>query len=423
MSVKTMSDVGRFVIGCLGLILFCEAALAQQILSPAERAAEIRRLEWDRVNLLAKAADRAEAAAKAANSAARNATQAAEAARKAAQAARKAFRKNYESSLKGARVLSVGKPLPVAPNRRLRVGSGMPFRLPSQAAEVARDGDIVEIASGNYVDCAIWRANKLTIRGVGGRAHVKDKTCAGKAIWITVGDDITIENIEFSGMRVRDRNGAGIRHEGRGLTIRNAYFHDGEEGILSGNRRPGDKILIEYSEFARLGKGGRAHSIYIGRAASFTLRNSFVHDCIGEGNCVKSRAFETEITCNRIASLDGNSSWEIDLPEGGFAMVRRNVIEQGRHSVNWGIIGFAMETSAKRGHPNQVLVLTDNILINDLGRGHFVLVKRRPDTSVLIKRNVFVGGGRRPDDRENSFYKSRRSAGLPPYPELPKPCQ
>jgi hypothetical protein len=128
MLVKTMSDVGRLVIGCLGLILFCEAALAQQILSPAERAAEIRRLEWDRVNSLAKAADRAEAAAKAANSAARNATEAAETARKAAQAARKAFKKNYESSLKGARVLSAGKPLPVAPNRRLRVGPGMPFR-------------------------------------------------------------------------------------------------------------------------------------------------------------------------------------------------------------------------------------------------------------------------------------------------------
>ena len=307
--------------------------------------------------------------------------------------------------------------------RILRVGSGMPFRLPSQAAKAARDGDIVEIASGNYRDCAIWRANKLTIRGVGGRAHVKDKTCAGKAIWITVGDDITIENIEFSGMRVRDRNGAGIRHEGRGLTIRNAYFHDGDAGILGGGQRPGDNILIEHSEFARLGKGGRAHAIYIGRAASFTLRNSFVHDCIGEGNCVKSRALETEITCNRIASLDGNSSWEIDLPEGGFAMVRRNVIEQGRRSVNSNIIGFAMETRAKRAHPNQVLVLTDNILINDLGRGTFVRVKRRPDTSVLIKRNVFVGRGSRPDERENTFYKSRRRAGLPPYPELPKPCQ
>ncbi len=307
--------------------------------------------------------------------------------------------------------------------RILRVGPGMPFRLPSQAAKAARDGDIVEIASGNYVDCAIWRANKLTIRGVGGRAHVKDKTCAGKAIWITAGDDITIENIEFSGMRVRDRNGAGIRHEGRGLTIRNAYFHDGEEGILGGGQRPGDNILIEFSEFARLGKGGRAHAIYIGRAASFTLRNSFVHSCVGEGNCVKSRALETEITCNRIASLDGNSSWEIDLPEGGFAMVRRNVIEQGPRSVNSNIIGFAMETSAKRGHPNQALVLTDNILINDLGRGQFVLVKRRPETSVLIKRNVFVGRGRRPDDRENTFYKSRRRAGLPPYPDLPKPCQ
>ena len=50
-------------------------------------------------------------------------------------------------------------PAAIADARTLEVGPGKAFGLPSQAAEVARDGDVVEIAPGNYVDCAIWTSN------------------------------------------------------------------------------------------------------------------------------------------------------------------------------------------------------------------------------------------------------------------------
>jgi len=33
---------------------------------------------------------------------------------------------------------------------------------------------------------------------------------------------------------VPDKNGAGIRQEGAGLTVRNCFFHDNEDGILTG---------------------------------------------------------------------------------------------------------------------------------------------------------------------------------------------
>jgi len=51
------------------------------------------------------------------------------------------------------------------------------------------------------------------------------------------GNDVIVENIEFSGARVPDRNGAGIRPEGRNFTVRNCRFYDCENGILGGQAR------------------------------------------------------------------------------------------------------------------------------------------------------------------------------------------
>jgi hypothetical protein len=41
-----------------------------------------------------------------------------------------------------------------------------------------------------------------------------------------------IENIEFSGARVPDQKGAGIRQEGANLLLDHCYFHDNQERIL-----------------------------------------------------------------------------------------------------------------------------------------------------------------------------------------------
>ena len=55
----------------------------------------------------------------------------------------------------------------------LQVGPGRSLSVPSEAAQIARDGDVVEISAAFYEgDVAIWPQNDLTIRGVGGRAHV-----------------------------------------------------------------------------------------------------------------------------------------------------------------------------------------------------------------------------------------------------------
>jgi hypothetical protein len=139
----------------------------------------------------------------------------------------------------------------------------------------------------------------------------------GKGIWVTRGNNIQVENIEFSGARVTDLNGAGIRAEGVGLTICNSSFHDNENGILGGAY---GRLLIEYSEFADNGIGefGRTHNIYIDEGAGpFIFQHNYSHHA-HIGHLVKTRADVNYILYNRIMDeVSGNSSYSIDVPNGG----------------------------------------------------------------------------------------------------------
>ena len=258
----------------------------------------------------------------------------------------------------------------------LSVGPGKQFIFPSVAAEFAVDGDVVEI-DGNGVyqgDVATWKQNNLTIRGVNGRPHLQaaGKSAGHKGIWVIKGNNVTVENIEFSGAKVRDRNGAGIRLEGQHLTIRNCYFHHNENGILTGNNKLSD-ILIENSEFAWNGYGkGQSHNMYIGRVRSFTLRYSYIHHA-RIGHNVKTRALENHILYNRIMDEeDGTASYAIDVPNGGLVYILGNVIQQGPLTDNWAIISYGAEGLKGKEHS---LWVVNNTIINERSSGIFVKVK------------------------------------------------
>jgi hypothetical protein len=68
------------------------------------------------------------------------------------------------------------------------------------------------------------RANHLTVESKGPNLILTDKTCMGKAIFVTVGHDIIIRNITFTRARVPDGNGVGIRAEGSNLTVEKSRF-------------------------------------------------------------------------------------------------------------------------------------------------------------------------------------------------------
>jgi hypothetical protein len=275
----------------------------------------------------------------------------------------------------------------------LRVGTKRELKRPSDAAKIARDGDIIEIDAGNYDgDAAVWRQHRLTIRGLGGRAHLRANGAhaEGKAIWVIKGNSTTIESVEFSGAKVPHRNGAGIRFEGAGLTVRDCYFHDNETGILTGANQASD-IVIEHSEFAHNGFGdGQSHNLYIGGGRTFTLRFSYVHHGL-VGHNVKSRALRNHITYNRIMDeYDGRSSYAVEFPNGGLAFVIGNVIQQGPATENPTIVSYGAEGLL---HPLNELYFVNNTVVNDRpAGGRFLFVRAGADAARIVN-NVFSERG------------------------------
>lgn len=275
----------------------------------------------------------------------------------------------------------------------LRVGPDQPYKVPSEAAAVAKDGEVVVIDARVYSgDVAVWTQNNLTLRGVGGRAHLRawGKAAEGKAIWVIKGTNVTVENIEFSGTKVPDLNGAGIRFEGGSLTIRNCFFHDNEMGILTANR-PDSEVLIEGSEFyyntvdynryKHLG-----HNIYIGTARRFTLRNSYIHNA-AIGHNVKSRAQENYILYNRIMDERGNSSYLVDLPNGGQAFIIGNLFQQSQTTDNPAMIAFAAEHNQEDAR--QVLYVVNNTFVNELADSIFVFNHSAAPAQLI--NNLMIG--------------------------------
>jgi hypothetical protein len=278
----------------------------------------------------------------------------------------------------------------------LRVGPGKPYAAPCAAAAMAHDGDVIEIdAAGKYDGdvCAIDK-NRLTLRGVAGRAKIDaaGKNFGGKAIWVITGHDTTVENVEFSGATVPDQNGAGIRQEGDNLTVRGCYFHDNDDGILSG-ASPTSEILIEFSEFARNGFGdGYSHNLYIGNVARFTIRYSYSHSS-KVGHLVKSRAAQNYVLYNRLTGESGSSSYELDLPNAGTSVVLGNLIEQGPTTANASMLSYGLE-GTKPENPGHDLYVVNNTFVNDRPNGGtFVAVGDSVDLPATLQNNVFSGPG------------------------------
>ncbi len=280
------------------------------------------------------------------------------------------------------------------PARVLKVGAGQSYATPSAAADVARDGDVIEIDAGQYLDdIVVWRQDNLTLRGVGGKAHLRATQTIlytpgndrenGKSIWVIAGNNVLVENIEFSGAAVEDQNGAGIRHDGNGLTICSCYFHDNENGILGG----GGDVLIEYSEFAFNGYGdGYTHNMYIDGADRFTLRYSYSHHA-RIGHNVKSRAPENHILYNRIMDeRDGTASYAVDLPNCGVSYLVGNLIQHGPDADNSTVVSYGAEGCL---NPRQELYVVNNTLVSDLDSGTFLYVQS--GTTARIMNNIFAG--------------------------------
>jgi hypothetical protein len=220
--------------------------------------------------------------------------------------------------------------------RTLLVGPRRELATPSAAAAIAADGDTILIDPGSYADCAVWRASRITIAArPGAEVVLRDQVCQDKGIFVTVGDNITIRGITFTGARAPAYNGAGIRAQGANLTLIGSRFLDNENGILAA-AMPGSTIRVLDSEFRGNGACEQecAHGIYVGRIAALDIeRSRFLDQHIGHH--IKSRALRTVLIDDTIMDgPDGTSSYLVDLPNGGDLLMRGCVLEKGPNSDN-----------------------------------------------------------------------------------------
>ena len=197
------------------------------------------------------------------------------------------------------------------------------------------------------------------------------------------------------------------------MTIANSWIHNNEDGILTGgpdahSPAGGMNVTITHSEIGDNGApvgsayaaSGQDHNIYAGSLTSFSLTDSYVHNVFSQGHEIKSRALSTTITNNRIldlsAGLNGalGGSYDIDVPNGGIAVITGNVIEKGPDSVNRYIIHFAGEGT----YPNSGLTVCGNTIINHRSAGATAVFNQSLDPNghnipATICDNTLYDGG------------------------------
>ncbi|MDR2788619.1 MAG: hypothetical protein LBD06_09755 [Candidatus Accumulibacter sp.] len=280
----------------------------------------------------------------------------------------------------------------------LKVGPGERVRTIGEAAEIARDGDVVEILPGDYRgQPAVWTQNELTIRGGGERPvlFADGRNVEGKALWIVRGGAIHIENLEFRGARVPDGNGAGIRFERGRLSIHRCAFVDNEMGLLTGNS-PELSLEISDSEFSDAPRhdGALHHLLYVGAIDRFVLTGSRFSNGY-RGHLVKSRARENHVRYNLLADgPEGRASYELEFPNGGLAHVVGNVIAQSAATDNPILVAYGAEG---RRWPDNALYFAHDTLIDARRQGGTLLklwADEFPDgMEVWILNNLIVGAG------------------------------
>lgn len=277
------------------------------------------------------------------------------------------------------------------------VGRGEKIGSLTEAARLARDGEVIEILPGEYRgQPAVWTQNDLTIRGAGTRPVLiaDGKSAEGKAIWVVRGGRVRIENIEFRGARVPAGNGAGIRFERGQLVVDRCAFIDNEMGILTANL-PDMTLAVSDSEFGSAPRysGQLHHLLYVGAIGRFELSGSRLTQGY-RGHLVKSRARQNDVRYNLLVDgAQGGASYELEFPNGGIAYVVGNVVGQSLATDNPVLVSYGAEGER---WPENGLFFAHNTLLNDLPDGVLLKLwseKFQDGVETWLINNLTVGYG------------------------------
>lgn len=235
--------------------------------------------------------------------------------------------------------------------------SGTSYATVSDAINAASPGDVIQLSAGTYSE-DFPLVHDITIQGVGGLARltpvmtvnpqpgdpIYQPPANAKAILVTQGA-VTLDHLELTGAAIspdNGGNGAGIRYETGSLTITNSHIFGNQEGLLAA-ANPGAAIAIDHSEFDHNGaEDGYTHNVYVGQIGTLTITNSYIHDALG-GHEIKSRADTTIITGSRIQDGLADTSYLVDLPNGGVGLLTDDIFAKGINAPNFSGIHFGGE--------------------------------------------------------------------------------
>ena len=199
---------------------------------------------------------------------------------------------------------------------------------------------------------------------------------------------LTVDGLTFQGAHISDglgANGAGIRAEGSSeytLTVQNSQFISNQTGILTDVNFPLDVVLTN-NVFINNGNGNLSsltHGIYIatGNNSLTAIGNEFCGTIVGHD--IKSRAMTNTIQNNTLYDgapdpnqplcTAGSTSYALDIPNGGVALVTGNLIIQGTTTQNPAMVAYGEEGLT---YPTNSFVFSKNTLQNTLPGGYGIL--------------------------------------------------
>ncbi len=292
------------------------------------------------------------------------------------------------------------------------LADGKVFASIDAAFKAVPDGGIIRIGPGTYREGGtLTKSNVLILADPD--SMFDGAVAGGKATFVIRGDNTTIEGMNCKNVRVRDNNGACIRHEAATITLRGVTFADSQQGILAGGNSK--KVVIEDSNFLRLGKNGRAHGVYI-NGGELIIRRSIFRGSKDQAHAIKHRGHKFLLEDSLVASDQADDSRLIDLPAGGDAVVRNNLLIEGPNSVNWSLFSFGVEGVK---HEINALLIESNTIIGDRPGGAEFIQAGDGVPRPIVTRNVVIGNVRYDWPASNYRLKDRAEAGLPEGTAIP----
>lgn len=276
----------------------------------------------------------------------------------------------------------------------LTVGSGGQYANIADAVAVANgDGDpgnyyVLNLAPGIYLNDFSTVFRPMTIQvdpAFAPQRAILQATVPlpnEKGIILTFAS-LTVRGLVFAGAMISNDlggNGAGIRDQTpdntpASLVVDNSVFHDNQEGILQCCDAD-ETVTIINSQFKNNGNLDQnffQHGIYINQAAILAVVNSlFCGQLIGHD--VKSRAAQTIVAGSQIYTGEGapastgcrvgNASFNIEVANGGIAMISGNTLVQGPSAQNHKIISYGAEGM---NYADNSLTVTMNSFVSTAG--------------------------------------------------------